>query len=327
MGQLITLNALELDSIEPSRAEQIKTIFAPMTEMLEGFELAYSEVCDAASLEITEAVTAKAKRLRLDIAKVRISAEKIRKEQKEEYLRAGKAVDGVSNILKWAVEEKEQKLKDIEDYFANLELTRKRELQASRTEILSAYLQDAEGRNLASMEDDVWEAYIGAKKKEHEDRIAAELQAEQERVAKAKAEADEQVRLQAENARLKIEASELAAKVAANAAKERAAREELEAEFAARELQERAARQKLEDYVAAKVALEEQSQRNAEEKLQGALSANDKDKAKAFIADVLALKTAHNNFTSAKHQAMFVEVCGLLDKVAHFVEKRNEEAS
>jgi len=61
--------------------------------------------------------------------------------------------------------------------------------------------------------------------------------------------------------------------------------------------------------------------------LQAQLSANDSEKAKALIADVLALKTMHNNFTSEKHKAMFEDVCGLLDKVTQFIEKRNKEAA
>ena len=312
MTNLIKLDAPELTSIEASRAEQIKGIFAPMTEMLAGFEAAYAEVCAAATEGITASVTAQAKRLRLDIAKVRINADKVRKEQKEEYLRAGKAIDGVSNILKWAVEEKENKLKEIEDYFENIERQRKAELQASRAALLSAYVPDASERNLAGMDDDVWTAYLAAKKKEHEDRIAAELQAQKEREAKAKAEAEDRERVKAENERLRKEAAELAAK----AEQERKAREEFERA-------ERAKRAALEAELAAKAEQERKAREDAETKLQAQLSANDSEKAKALIADVLALKTTHNNFTSVKHKAMFADVSGLLDKVAQFVEKRN----
>lgn len=285
-NKIILLDAPELKSIEQSKAEQIKAIFAPMTEMLASFEVAYSNVCEEAATGITEFVMAKAKRLRLDIAKIRIAAEKARKEQKEEYLRAGKAIDGVNNILKWAVEEKELKLKEIEDYFENLERQRKAELQTKRVEILSEYVQDASDRDLSSMDDDVWTAYLAAKKKEHEDRIAAEKQAQIDREAKEKTEAEERERIKAENERLRKEAAELAAK----AEKERREREEAEA------------------------------------KLQAQLSANDSDKASALIAAVLALKTDHNNFTSKKHKVMFADVCCLLDKVAQFIEKRNMEA-
>ena len=286
MSQLVKLDAPELQSIEANRADQIKAIFAPMAAMLAEFETAYAEVCDAASAGITEAVTTKAKRLRLDIAKVRVSAEKVRKEQKEEYLRAGKAIDGVSNILKWAVEGKETKLKEIEDHFENLERQRKAELQASRVALLCEYVRDAAERDLAGMEDDVWAAYLAAKKAEHEDIIAAELQAQQERESKAEAEERERERVKAENERLRKEAAELAAK----AEQERKAREDAEA------------------------------------RLQAQLSANDSEKAKTLIADVLALKTMHNNFTSEKHKLMFDDVCGLLDKVAQFIEKRNKDA-
>jgi hypothetical protein len=186
---IMKFDAPELNAIEKSKAEQIKSTFEPMAEMLSQFEEAYNNVVTEAKKEITKEVTAKAKRLRLDIGKVRIETEKVRKEQKEEYLRAGKAIDGVSNILKWAVSDKENKLKEIENYFEIQEQKRLEELQAMRVEELSKYVEDAHERDLSSMDCDVWEAYFQSKKREYEDRIAAEKKAEEERIAKEKAEA------------------------------------------------------------------------------------------------------------------------------------------
>lgn len=173
------IQAPELQAVEKSKAEQIRQTFQPMAEMLDTFEQQYSEI--TAEQQITSEVTAKAKRLRLDIAKVRIAAEKARKAQKEEYLRAGKAIDGVANILKWAVSEKEEKLKEIELHFERLEEQRLAALQAERVEQLSPYVEDAEERDLSSMEQDVWEAYLAAKKAAHKERIEAERKAEEER--------------------------------------------------------------------------------------------------------------------------------------------------
>ena len=99
---LIILDSAELQTIEKSKATQIKATFEPMAEMLLEFETAFDSVLADSEIEITEEITDRAKRLRIDIGKVRIKTEAVRKEQKDEYLRAGKAIDGVSNILKWA---------------------------------------------------------------------------------------------------------------------------------------------------------------------------------------------------------------------------------
>lgn len=205
---LVKLESPELEVIEKSKAEQIKQTFEPMVKMISEFEDSFTQVISESEKGITLDVTSKAKRLRIDIGKVRIETEKLRREQKEEYLRAGKAIDGVSNILKWAVSEKENKLKEIENYFEIQEQKRLEELQIERVELISQFVEDASERLLSSMDADVWDAYFEAKKKEYNDRIEAEKQAELERLAKEKAEKEEQERIRRENEQLKKEAEE-----------------------------------------------------------------------------------------------------------------------
>jgi len=178
---LIKLDAPELQVIEKSKAEAIRATFEPMVTMLQEFEDAYNSIVNASSKEITKELINAAKRLRLDIGKVRIEADKLRKEQKEEYLRAGKAIDAVNNILKWAVTDKENRLKEIEDYFEIQEQERLEKLQSDRAAKLSKYVEDADERNLASMDEDVWNAYYNQKKRDYEDRIKAERKAEEDR--------------------------------------------------------------------------------------------------------------------------------------------------
>lgn len=189
--QTFELQATELQALEPSKAEQIKATFEPMVLMLEDFETRYNEIV---AQEITEEITKQAKRLRLDIAKVRIETEKVRKAQKEEFLRAGKAIDGVANILKWAVTEKENKLKEIEDYYIIQEQKRKEALQKEREELLAEFVEDAHERDLASMEQDVWQAYFDTKKADFFARQEAERKAEEERQRLAQEQALHQER-------------------------------------------------------------------------------------------------------------------------------------
>lgn len=179
---LVKLETPELNVIEESKALKIKATFEPMVKMLEEFENQYNSIVKDSEKEITKELTEKAKRLRLDVGKVRIKTDELRKTEKEEYLRAGKAIDGVSNILKWAVSEKENKLKEIEDYFEIQEQERLEKLQQDRAEKLLKYVENAFELSLSSMEEDVFNAYFQTKKKEHEDRIVAEKKAEEERI-------------------------------------------------------------------------------------------------------------------------------------------------
>lgn len=206
--EIMKFDTPELQVIEKSKAEKIKATFEPMAKMLLEFEKAFEEVKSEAGKEITKDVTIKAKRLRIDIGKVRRDTEKVRIAEKEEYLRAGKAIDGVSNVLKWAVIDKENELKEIENHFEIQEQKRLEKLQAERVGKLLKYAEDAEERNLSDMDNDVWQAYFTTKKKEYDDRIAAEKQAEIDRIAKEKAEAAERVRIRKENELLKKEAEE-----------------------------------------------------------------------------------------------------------------------
>jgi len=188
----------ELLALDESKATVIRKAFEPMVNMLEQFEEAYKSVTSEA--EPTLETTKKAKRLRLDIAKVRVSADKVRKEQKEEYLRAGKAIDGVFNVLKWAVSDKEEALKKIEKHFEEKERVRLEALQVERVELISEYVEDTEALNLGSMAEDVFEAYLEKKKTDKIARIEAEKEAERKRIE------EEAEAMRAESERIKEEA-------------------------------------------------------------------------------------------------------------------------
>lgn len=226
---LAMIEAPELKQVEKTKAEMIRSTFVPMAEMLDKFEKSYSDIVAEYDNGATADLITRAKRLRLDIAKVRIATEKSRKEQKAEYLRAGQAIDGVSNLLKWAVTEKENRLKDIEQHFEKMEKDRLEKLQSEREDLLSKFIGDASERDLSSMDNDVWDAYLSTKKKEYDDRVAAEKQAEIDRITREAAEAAERARIRAENERLKAEAVEREKQATAERAeRERLARVEAE---------------------------------------------------------------------------------------------------
>lgn len=198
----------ELKELEPSKAEAIKNTFLPMVNMLEEFEKKCAEVSTSAKKEVTPELASKAKRIRLDIAKVRIEANKVRISQKEEYVRAGKAIDGAFNVLKWAVEGKENELKEIETHFQRLETERIQKITDERIKMIEPYDNRVAHVEYGTMHDDVWNAYFNETKRKHEESIEAEKQrVEQERLDKIEADKKaEEKRLQdIENAKIETQ--------------------------------------------------------------------------------------------------------------------------
>jgi chemotaxis protein histidine kinase CheA len=213
MSELVKLNLSEY-GLEENKAGEIKKLYLPMIEQLENFEERFNEIV---SKEVTKEIIPDAKRLRLDISKVRTAADKARKEAKAEYLRAGNAIQGAYNTLAYAVQSKEEKLKDIEDYFEKLERERIEALQIERSIELEKYEIEVIPQNLGEMSQEVWDNYIfgtktsfeqrkEAERKAEEQRIEAEKKAEQERIEKEKARIKEEKRIKAENERLQKEA-------------------------------------------------------------------------------------------------------------------------
>jgi hypothetical protein len=294
----LVIDIPELKGIEKSKAEKIRKTFEPMTKMLVEFEGAYEDVIKEAKKEITPDLMAQAKRLRLDISKVRIDAEKARKAQKEEYLRAGKAIDGVNNILKWAVTEKEDNLREIEEHFLRAEKARMDALQAERVEQLSPYVEDAAERTLWDMEDDVWDAYLTAKKSAYQDKVDAEKKVEEERKKKEEEERIENERIRKENEKLAKQ----------NVKKEAKAKEEREKRIEA----ERKLKQKEKE--------EQRLKEEEEQRIEDELKKGDADKVQDLIADLEALKTKYT-FKSKKNKKMGEDVAELLDKTINYINK------
>jgi hypothetical protein len=232
--------------LEANEAKQVQAVFVPMLEAITQLENEYNQII---TLPISEETTKKAKELRLKFVKIRTKTAEIHKKAKAYYLAGGRFVDAFKNAQLQASGEKETTLKEIEDYYVNLEKERLQQLQASRIEEISAYVDDVTALDLASMADDVYLAYFNSKKKDYEDKIKAEQEAEK---ARLKAEEEEKARIEAqkiENEKLKAEAEakekllqkereearkkqdELEAKAKAEAE----AREKLEAEKAQKE--------------------------------------------------------------------------------------------
>ena len=171
--KLIKLTTPDLLKIDESKSNQIRKVFEPMANMLAEFETDFNAISEESSVEITKKTTVNARALRLQIAKVRIQTEKARKQQKQQYLLGGRAIDGISNILKDALGDKESKLKNIEEHFITLEKEALKLLQDERAKLLSSFVDDASDRLLSDMAEDVWLAYLSTKQTEFNDKQAA----------------------------------------------------------------------------------------------------------------------------------------------------------
>ena len=194
-----------LQPLPSSKALELRKIFEPLIAGLATFE---AEVITVKSLPQSPDKSAKAKRLRLDIGKVRVKAEKIRKTQKAEILRAGKAIDGVNNILKFAVMKTEEELKEIEDFYKRQQEALVTKLIEQRLEQLSKYTDD-EYDDLGSMTVDGFKTLLVTVKTEYK----AQKDLEKKQRQAEKAALAEQKRIKAENATLQAAQNEKDAEI------------------------------------------------------------------------------------------------------------------
>jgi len=313
-------------------------------------ELLIKEFEEVSKLELTQENLPTFKKLRLAIVKNRTQGiDKWHKTNKEFFLTGGKFVDAIKNKERAINEQMEEKLMDAEKHFENLEKERIAKIQSERVSLLSEFVEDASERDLANMEDDVWESYLATKKQAHLDKIQAELDAEKERQAKIQAEKEEQERIRKENAKLKAEAEErerlskIEADKRLKAEKERLAKEEAErkereekekkerAEYEAKlkaerdakekiEREERIKREKLEAELQAKKEAEQKAKADEEKRLQDELNKGDEAKVKDLINDLELLKTKYA-FKAVKTQKMYADVGLLIDKVTNHIKK------
>lgn len=246
---------------------------------------------------------AQAREARLKLWKIRCQVENTRKELKEQSLREGKAIDGISNVIKALIVPVEEHLEKQEKFAEILEKNRKAERLANRIEELSQYVDDITLYSLSDMADEAFAKLLNDCKKAFEDQKEAELKAEKERIAQEKANAEEREKLRIENEKLRKEA-------AIKEEKARIEREKQKAELR----KEREAREKIEAEVRAKKEAEEKAQKEAEEQKRTeelerlraekeARLAPDKEKMRVVYKDIQDLKNKIHTTSFASDEA------------------------
>lgn len=323
--------------IEKKQAIEMVANLPQIIEERKVLEQQYSEVIkmDIEDLETTK----RARELRLLIRNNRTQGINAwHKTAKDYFLRGGQFVDAVKRRQVVINERMESNLEEIEKHAEIKEAERLKALQNERAAMLSAYVDDAQYRDLSGMDEDVWKAYFETKKKAWEDEQAAIKKAEEDRIAKEKAEAEERRRIAAENKRLKKEAEERErlAKIEAEK-REKAERERVAKQESDRKAREDKERKEREAYEAKLTAEREERERiqkeleamaevarvarEAEEaKKQAELSKGDSDKVNDLIFDIEAIIKKYN-FKSEKNIEMFENVSVKLEEAIQIIKK------
>jgi len=168
--------------------------------------------------------------MRLAIRQIRIAGEKAHKELKEDVLRAGRAIDGMKNILLQLCEPEEARLMDQEKIAERIQKEREAKLRADRETVLVSLGENpAMHGPFETFAAADWDSRVADIKAAKEAREAAAKKAREEAEAKAKAEREEAERIRAENARLKAEADAKDAAIRAEREAAEKARREAEA--------------------------------------------------------------------------------------------------
>lgn len=221
-------------------------------------------------------------RSRLKTVKIRTGSEAVKDERKKVHLLRGNLEQDSWNLIKSTCLLSEETFAQVEKASERKEATRKANLKAERSELIKPYTEQFEIYPLGEMSQDSFDDLLNGMKLAHEAKIEAFRKAEEERIAREKAEAEERERIRVENERLKSEAIQKEKEMQAERAKAEAERKAIEAKAekerkaleakakAERELAEaklraeREANEKLQAEIKAKADAEEKAKREAE---------------------------------------------------------------
>lgn len=287
--------------LEKASAERIKEIFLPFWEATERWSDKAKALVVTSSDQLTEMKMAGEARKALK--SIRVAVEKRRKELKEDSLRTGRAIDSIAKVLKERIEPIETYLDEQEKFAEREEAARKDAVEKDRTEALSKYPGlDLAFYDLRNMPEENFQQLLRSAQMAEEDRIAKEkaeaeaaAKAEAERIAKEKAEAEERARIAEENQRLKAEAE---AKQRELEAERKSAEEALAAERAAAE----AEKKRLAEEARAKQEAERKAREEAEAKVRA--EAEQREKIEKQLAEAKAAEAKRLAEEEAQRKAL-----------------------
>ena len=272
--ELVKINPEEY-GLQKNEAQQIAAFFTPMLDKMKELEAEFNEVVN---MPLEPSTFAKAKELRLKYVKVRTGTAEIHKKAKDYYLKGGRFVDGWKNTQAIASHGKEEALEKIEKYYEIQEAERKAKLKAERLLLIDGLCENPEMYPLAEMSEHAFLQLLEGFKLAKQQREDAERRAEEDRIAKEKAEAEERERIRLENERLKKEAEEKEKQLK----KEREEAEKKQAELKAKQEAE-LKKQREESDRLAKIEAEKQAKIQAELKAKADAERKEKERIEAEL--------------------------------------------
>lgn len=189
--------------LENDKAVEVESAFAPVIIERDALLEVYQNILTS---EMSEQLTQDAHQLRLKLVKVRTSTDKVHRVQKAFYLAGGRFVDAWKTRNNTVIEQMEEKLSEIENYYVNLENERIEKLRVTRLTLLSEVSDTPELFQVELMTDVAFNSLLEGQKLAKQARIAAEKKAEEDRLAAIEAERIENERIRKENERLQAEA-------------------------------------------------------------------------------------------------------------------------
>lgn len=189
--------------LEPTKSQYILEKFTAFFEQAKEWEAKARAIVITDESEVGKMQEARA--IRLELKDIRVNADKVRKELKEQSLREGKAIDGVANVIKALIVPIEDYLEKQENFAEVMAEEKKRRIEAERIAALQPFVPDTAMYNLKEMSEEGFVNLLSASKIAHASQKEAEKNAEDERIAKEKAKAEEDERMRKENETLKAE--------------------------------------------------------------------------------------------------------------------------
>lgn len=254
------------------------------------FQEAKQIATEANSIKVTDEsqveLMSQAHEARVKLKSIRIEAEKTKITLKEQSLREGNAIQGVFNIIKALVIPIEEYLEKQEKFVEIKKAEREEIVFQERIVKLQPYIEDLTIYNVKDMSEYAFNQLLENSKFAFEVRKEAEKKAEEEKIAKEKADRIENEHIRVENEKLRLEAEAKEQQLIEERKKQEEVLKKQHEEQEVKLAQEREAREKLEAELKAKAEAEEQAKKVEEENKRQALLAPDKDKLKEFAVNI-----------------------------------------
>jgi len=177
----ITVVKFDLDpNLPDSLREELVSAFLPQYKLLQDMEAEYESIVNADITVFSPKTAKKAEELRRKYVTWRGTKglKAIYEDKKAHYRIVGQSIDALERIGRTAAMEREDKLREIEEFQEREEARRIAELHTSRTESISMYIIDSTAPELAvlgEMTEDAWEKTFDKFRKlwnEEQERIA-----------------------------------------------------------------------------------------------------------------------------------------------------------